>query len=261
MEIRERLYLCVPAMSPSYPTLTPTTISIAWSLVLGRRRSFLADAQAYVSRLRPPLEQHGTPLCHSAQGCVVTANHYHSRTFRSWWIALALTACLGEEIHWVMSDAWTYPDPLRSRLITPLTRRVFRRLARIYGFTSMPPMPPRREEIERRALAVRAVLAYVRHAHRPLLGLIPEGSDSPDGSLMRPPSGVGRFLLLLVRAGLAIQPAGIYEQGGVVHLQWGAPIESLPASGSIDERDRCAADTIMKAIAACLPSFLRGAYA
>lgn len=248
-------------MAPSYPTFTPTTAAIAWALVLGRRRSFVADARAYVRRLRPPLEQHGAPLGHDPAGWVIAANHYHSRTFRSWWIALVLTACLGEDIHWVMSDAWTYPDPLRSRLITPLTRRVFRRLASIYGFTSMPPMPPRPQETERRARAVREVLAYVRRAPRPMLGLIPEGSDSADGSLMRPPPGVGRLLLLLVRAGLAIQPAGIYEQGHALHLRWGTPIESLPEAGSAAERDRRAADTVMQAIAACLPSSLRGAYA
>lgn len=248
-------------MAPSYPVLTPTAAAIAWSLALGRQRSFLADAQTYVRRLRPPPEVHGAPLRPGPGGWVIAANHYHSRTFRSWWIALVLTACLGEEICWVMSDAWTYPDPVRSRLITPLTRRVFRGLARTYGFTSMPPMPPRPEEVERRARAVRQVLMYVRRTPRPMLGLIPEGSDSADGSLMRPPAGVGRFLLLLVRAGLGIQPAGIYEQGPAVHLHWGTPIESLPEAASLDERDRRAADTVMQAIAACLPSSLRGAYA
>ncbi len=195
-------------------------------------------------------------------GCVIAANHYHSLTFRSWWIALVLTASFGEEIHWVMSDAWTYPDPVRSRLITPLTRRVFRRLATNYGFTSMPPMPPRPHEVEARARAVLEVLTYVRRTPRPVLGLVPEGSDSADGSLMRPPEGVGRFLLLLVRAGLVIQPAGIYEELNRLRLRWGVPIRSLPVGGGdAADRDRLAADAVMRAIAACLPSSLRGAYA
>ncbi len=247
-------------MSPRYPTLTRTTAAIAVSLLIGRQRCFVHDARAFVRRLRPPLQQHGTPLRYAPAGCVIAANHYHSRTFRSWWIALILTASLGEDIHWVMFDAWTYPDPVRSRLITPLTRRLFRRLARIYGFTSMPPMPPRPEEVDLRARAVREVLNHVRRTPRPVLGLIPEGSDSGDGSLMRPPPGVGRFFLLLTRARLVIQPAGIYEQGGALHLRWGGPLTSLPLASSAEERGRIAADTVMQAIAACLPTSLRGAY-
>ncbi|MEW6567925.1 MAG: hypothetical protein AB1449_07130 [Chloroflexota bacterium] len=251
----------MPVSPPRYSILIPTALAIGLSLLAGKRRSFLHDSQAFVRRLRPPPEQHGTPWRGSRTGYVVVANHYHSPTFRSWWIALTLTAILGEEVHWVMSDAWTYPDRLRSRLVSPATRRVFRRLAHMYGFTSMPPMPPRPWEVKARARSVLEVLAYIRQSPRPVLGLVPEGSDTADGAVMRPPLGVGRFLSLLVRAGLPLLPAGVYEADDRLHIRWGTPIHALPAvSGTAAERDRRTADSVMQAIAACLPSSLRGPY-
>lgn len=240
---------------------TGTTVSIAFSLVTGAPRSLVRDARAFICRLQPPLQQHGAPPGPTSSGYVVVANHYHSTTFRSWWIALALTAALGEEVHWVMSDAWTYPDRLRSRLITPATRRVFRRLARLYGFTSMAPMPPRPWELEDRARSVREVLHYIRHTERPVLGLVPEGGDSPDGAMMAPPDGVGRFLALIAQSGLRILPVGVYEADGCLHLHWGSPIDALPSgSGCASERDRRTSTAVMQAIAACVPASLRGPY-
>src|SRR3989304_9534879 len=110
------------AASPRYPSLTPTTAQLALTLIAGRRRSFRKDAQEFVGRLSPPLraEGHKPPL--PLGGRVVLANHYRSPGFRAWWIALALTAVLDEDIHWVMTAAWTYPDPLRFRLLTPPPR-------------------------------------------------------------------------------------------------------------------------------------------
>lgn len=211
-----------------------------------------------MSQSRKPRTSNGAPA-DDVPNNPVAANHYHNLTFLSWRIALDLTASFGEELCWVMSDASTYPDPVRSRLITPLTRGVFRRLARTYGFTSMPPMPTRPLEVAARARAAREALTYVRRARRPVLRLVPEGSDSPDGSRMRPPVGVGRFLLLLTRAGLVVQPAGVYEEHGRLRLRWGAPIRPLPVGrGNAEERERLAADAVMQAIATGLPSSLRG---
>jgi hypothetical protein len=250
----------MPAL-PRYPRLTPTTLRLAASLVTGRPRSFRRDAREFVGRLRPVLRIEGASASIPDRGGVIVANHYFSPTFRAWWIALALTAAVDEEIHWVMAAAWTYPDPLRSRLITPLTRTLFERLAKTYGFTSMPPMPPAAREAAARARAVREVLRHVARESRPIIGLVPEGGDTATGDLAVPPPGVGRFLALLASRGLPLLPAGVFESDGGLCLRFGLPF-TLPVSGDLSPeiRDRQAADAVMRAIADCLPESLRGIY-
>ncbi len=247
--------------SPRYPSLTPTTLQLSVSVLGGRSRSFRRDAQAYVRRLRPPLHVEGSPPPFPPAGGVILANHYWSPRFRAWWIPMALTAALDEDIHWVMTAAWTFPDPSRARLLTPLTRRLFGRVARTYGFTLMPPMPPSPHEAAARAAAVREVVRHAASHPGPRIGLVPEGGDSPGGNLAPPPPGVGRFVSLLALRGLELLPAGVFEAEGALWVRFGAPFRGpLDSGGPPEARDRAAADRIMQAIAACLPDRLRGTY-
>jgi hypothetical protein len=247
--------------SPRYPGLTPTAFALAVALAMGWRRSLLEDSQRFVEGLSPALRIAGPKPLVPDRGGVLVANHYRSPTFRAWWIGLALTAAVGEEIHWVMAAAWTYRDPLRARIVTPLTRSLFGRLAHTYSFTLMPPMPPAPHEVEARARAVREVLRHVATARRPMIGLVPEGGDSAAGDLSLPPAGVGRFLSLLAADGLAIFPAGVFEEGGALCVRFGQRL-SLPhgRGGRPEARDRAAAGATMKSIADCLPERLRGPY-
>jgi hypothetical protein len=123
-------------------------------------------------------------------------------------------------------------------------------------------MPPRPKDVEARAASVRAVLEYVRSAREPVLGLAPEGHDPPGDVLTRPAPGVGRFGLLLSKAGLKFIPVGAYELDGAFHLRFGEPYElSARASLYADEKDRCAAQIMMEHIARLLPIHLRGEFA
>jgi hypothetical protein len=247
--------------SPRYPSLTPTTLQLGLSLLTGRRRSFRKDAQAFMRYLRPPMRLLGDLPQPPAGGRLILANHYRSPRFRAWWIPFALTSLLDEDVHWVMAGAWTYPDPLRSNLLTPLTRRLFRRVAWTYGFTVMPPMPPAPREAAERASAVRELLRYASGHPRPLVGLVPEGGDSPEGDLTTPPSGVGRFISHLAARGLELVPAGVFEAEGTLCVRFGPPIVGpLGPEGTPDARDRLTAGRVMEAIAACLPDHLRGPY-
>lgn len=156
-------------------------------------RSFHEDARSFVACLRPPLQVDGREHVPQRGPCVLTINHYARPGFQAGWLAVAVSAVVPVEAHWIMTDAWTYPDPLRQHVVTPTTRWFFRRLARVYGFTAMPPMPPDPRDTIARAAAVRSVLSYARRTKEPVIAFAPEGADSPDGTLM---TVVGIFALL-----------------------------------------------------------------
>ena len=123
-------------------------------------------------------------------------------------------------------------------------------------------MPPRPKDVEARARSVRAVLEYVKEARDPVLGLAPEGHDPPSGVLTRPATGVGRFGLLLSKAGLTFVPVGAYEANGALHLHFGERSTlTVKRDLSAGEKDRYAAQIIMENIARQLPFHLRGEFA
>ncbi len=231
---------------------------VARDVVLLRRRNFRDDAKACIDHLKPPLRILGKENIPPHGPCVLTVNHYHRPGFGAQWIALAIAALTPAPVHWIMTGEFTsWPRPFG----TFASRILLKRLAQVYGFTTMPPMPPRPKDVQRRAASVRAVLEYVRHAHDPILGLAPEGYDPPSGVLTRPTSGVGRFGLLLAKAGLVFIPVGAYEADGVFCLHFGeryelSGAENLPAN----EKDQSAAQLIMENIARLLPLQLRGEF-
>ncbi len=182
-------------------------IRLGLALLKGERRSFRADAIRCAGSLQPPLKIYGAENIPACGPCLVTTNHYTRPGFRAWWLALAVSAAVPAEVHWLITSAWTYPDRLRSATITPLTQWLLKRLAQVYGFTTLPPMPPDPADVLRRAEAVRRVLKFVRQSESPLIGLAPEGGDfAAPGRLAEPPPGVGRFILHLVRTGAGYFP-------------------------------------------------------
>jgi hypothetical protein len=230
-------------------------------VLLLRHRSFKADAKACIENLRPILRVLGRENIPQHGPCVVTVNHYHREGFGAQWLALAIAACVPVEMHWVMTGEFTYTGKWYESLGAIGSRLLLNRIAYIYGFTTMPPMPPRAKDVEARAASVRTVLEYVRHANDPILGLAPEGYDPPGEVLTRPASGVGRFGLLLSNAGLKFIPIGAYEADGVFTIHFGEGYElSVPRHLLADEKDAQASQIIMKHIAQLLPNQLRGEF-
>jgi hypothetical protein len=235
---------------------------VALDALLLRRRNFRMDAIACIENIHPPLKVLGKENIPQHGPCVVTVNHYHRTGFGAEWLALAIASTVPVDMHWVMTGEWTYPGRWYAPLGMIYSRFVLHRIARVYGFTSMPPMPPRQKDVEARAESVRAVLNFVRHAKNPILGLAPEGFDSPDGVLTRPASGLGRFGLLLSAAGLKFIPVGAYEAEGVFTTRFGEAYELHVERGlSADEKDHRAIRIIMKNISPLLPLHLRGEFA
>ncbi|HEY71227.1 MAG TPA: hypothetical protein G4O08_11655 [Anaerolineae bacterium] len=241
--------------------LTPTTLSIIASVLLGRRRSFASDSAAMVARLHPPLHVEGSIPDLSGAASLVIVNHYYRPGFEAWWIPLSISSMIQSEIHWTMTSTWRFEDQPYLRWLSPLLKKLFRRIAAVYGFTNMPPMPPSIEETEQRARAVRQVLRHVVTQPEAIIGMAPEGHDSPDGRLIVPPSGVGRFVCHLAKHEMRLLPMGVYESGGRLCLHIGTPMALPLLQGTPVERDREMRDLLMKAIAECLPAHLRGAYA
>jgi hypothetical protein len=249
-------------MFPSYPPLLRAGLArIALAALLGRRRSFREDALSYVARLDPPprvLDSEHVP--HSGP-CVLTVNHYSRPGFGAWWLALSLSALAPVETRWIMTAGWTYPGQWKRLWMEPLTHWAFTRLARTYGFISMPPMPPRPHETLARARAVREALTCARHERDAIFGIAPEGGDAPGGKLSWPPAGAGRFLLNLARLGFSISPVGAYEAEGALHLRFGPPYRlGVPEGLPLDARDHAASQVVMESLARLLPQSLRGEF-
>ena len=246
---------------PRYEIPVGLALRIAAAALAGRPRSFHCDAEGLVGHLEPALQVYGREHIPRTGPCVVTMNHYYRPGFRAWWVALVVAAIVPAEMHWAMTAAWTFPGRWYRRLLRPVSEWALARIARVYDFTTMPPMPPDPAEAEARARAVRRVLTFARRTPQPLIGLAPEGRDFPGGVLGWPPSGVGRFIHHLVRMGLGVTPVGIYEEGGALCASVGpryAP--EVPNNLPPDARDHAMSRVVMARIARQLPPRLRGVF-
>lgn len=250
-----------PVMFPHYSYPIRMLAGLLRDGLLNGRRRFADDAQRCIERLHPSLRVLCGPHLPTDGGCVITVNHYYRPGYSSHWSALAISAAVHTDVHWIMTSELTFPGSWIAPLGMPVSRWVLSRIARVYGFTTMPPMPPRARDVEARAAAVRKVLHLAASTPRAVIALAPEGGDQPGGQLRMPPAGVGRFCLLLAAAGLIFVPVGVYEAGGELILNFGEPYE-LQVSGAAprDRQDRMAATLVMNQLAALLPPHLRGEF-
>lgn len=262
-----------------YPLPVGIAIRLAVAGLSGQRRSFSQDARACVRALDPPVQVMGKEHLPGEGPRLLLTNHYSRPGFPAWWIALAVTATGAagvtpaattlappDEVHWVITAAWTFPGRRGRRLLMPLSRWVIRKISRVYGFTPMPPMPPAPEETAARARAVREVLRCARD-RRASIGLAPEGRDDPGGVLQMPPPGAGRFLLHLAGLGLAFTPVGVFEAPESDGRSWGLCVRfgpafclEVPPGLPAGARDAYASRLVMGRLAAVLPEALRGEF-
>ena len=245
-------------MPPRYPFPWRIALPLFWdslfrNTLLSGERSFQADARVSVALLSPPpkvIHPEHIPACGPA---LLVTNHYARPGFKAWWIALAISASVPLDVHWMMTDAWTFLGPL-----TPLSRRVLTQVARVYGFTATPPMPPDPQEVAARAWAVRRALAKARIPGA-VIALAPEGRDHPDGQLGPLPPGAGRFIEKIARYCQPIVPIGVYEDDESLCLRFGPPfaLPDMPASLSTEQKDLLVGGQVVEAIAEQLPLHLQ----
>jgi 1-acyl-sn-glycerol-3-phosphate acyltransferase len=248
-------------MYPSYPLPLRLGLGVLWSVARKGRRSFQQDAITALSLCRFPIQVMGGENIPTCGPAVVVTNHYSRPGFGAWWIALTISAQVPAEMHWGMTAAWTFDGSLTSGVLAEISRKLFPRIAEIYNFTSMPPMPPRPFEQAARAQSVRRMLAVAKSQPPPIFGMAPEGQDTPDGALMRSHPGVGRFLYHLARLGYPFYPVGVHEETNSLCLSFGLPFRlELPGGLMVEEIDDCASQMVMQAIARQLPEGLRGEF-
>jgi hypothetical protein len=240
------------AVSDRYPFPWRIVGLLALAILGDKQRSFRIDSMTAVEALRPPLKVIGTEPVPGPY--VITINHYARPGFQAWWLALAVSATLPVEVRWVATSAWRFPDKLRTRTITPISGWFLKRVATVYGFILMPPMPPRPNEAQKRAQAVREILRYARFSNCPVLGLAPEGGDfSSPGKMAELPAGSGRLILHLAELGLVVLPVGALEVDGQFCLNFGSPYHLEPPPGSDPKsRDAWARQVVRERIEALL---------
>ena len=178
---------------PHYSYPMRFILGLARDALLGRRRSFEQDARACIGRLRPALRIEGAQNIPTGGCYAITPNHYYRPGFASQWSPLAISACVPARVHWVMTGELTFPGRWIAPMGMPASRFVLGRIALVYGFSTMPPMPPRPRDVEARAASVRKVLRYVKESRPAVIALAPEGGDQPGGRLTLPPPGMGHW--------------------------------------------------------------------
>jgi hypothetical protein len=243
-----------------YRLLTATFLQLAWAIVAKQTRSFHHDA----SRLSALLDfkVYGRGWIPTLGPIILTPNHYYRRGYGIWNVIIALSSVISPEIHWITTSMLTFPGQRRGVFLRPLTHYFLSQVARIYSFTTMPPMPPDPSQVKERALAVRKVLKYINDVPSPVIvGLAPEGQDFPEGRLGWPPSGSGRFIYQLIKNGLLVAPVGVFEEGGCLVLNFGQAYRpEISTNLSSQDIDSEIGRSVMSHLASLIPPELRGEF-
>jgi hypothetical protein len=249
------------SLFPSYPSLTPLITRIIQSSLLGKRRSFCDDSCFVVAKLNPPIKILGGENIPEGGGYLITVNHYYRPGFGAWWLAFAISSTIHTNMCWLVTSALTEFRGKKSPEMKFLSGIGIRQLAKVYGFITMPPMPPDPADVTERALAVRLLINTVRAHPDYVFGIAPEGGDNRHGGLAEPPSGVGRFIHYLNRLGLKLLPCGVFEDSGRLCVRFGHSYDlASHITGEKHDLDKILSIQVMQPIAGLLPSALRGEF-
>jgi hypothetical protein len=213
---------------PLYPSINPAVLGVLGLRIFHRQKSFRQEAGNMICRLRPPIRYLGLENIPAAGPYQIHVNHYARPGFSTAWIALALSAVQPAEVTWIVADQWVFErHPLRF-LLRPAMRTILASFRQVYGFLPMPTMLPGYSDMPERSAAVRGVIRHCQAHPMAIIGLTPEGRDSPPVGVHLAPPGAGRFILQLNRMELPILPAAILEKDGILTVNLGR-LYDLPA--------------------------------
>jgi 1-acyl-sn-glycerol-3-phosphate acyltransferase len=213
---------------PSYPSINLAALGVLGLRMIRRKKSFRRDARIYTSHLRPPVRYLGLENIPARGPYQIHINHYARPGFNTAWIALSVSAVQPAEVTWVVADQWVFEgNPVRF-LLRPAMRYILASIRQVYGFLPMPTMVPGYSDMPERSAAVRRVIRYCRNHPMAIIGLTPEGQDSPQHGVHLAPTGAGKFILQLNRMKLPILPAAMVEKDGCLTVKFGLVFD-LPA--------------------------------
>jgi 1-acyl-sn-glycerol-3-phosphate acyltransferase len=237
-----------------YPSINTAVIKcILWRLS-GRKRLFKADALHMCAKIRPNIRYEGLENIEIPRPFVVTTNHYARPGFSTAWIAVSLSAVLPGDVVWIMSNQWLFEGNALAFVLRPLMRFVLKSINDTYSFVAMPTMIGGYSTPQERAAGVREAIRRMRQDPQCILGIAPEGMDSPENGLALPPAGVGRFLLHLQQMGATLLPAAVFEEQGILCVHFGEPYTlELPFGLSSAEVDLFIREEVMRKIAEQMP--------
>ena len=240
--------------SPAYPPVEPSALTAITARLLHQKRSFRLDSQRLCARVAPAIVYSGLENLPAHGPLLLTTNHYARPGFNTAWMALGISAALPVEVAWIMANEWMFEGSPFAFLLRPAMRFVLKSFTLTYQFLPMPTMVPGIATPQQRSAGVRCVIERLRAHPDTVLGLAPEGMDSPEGGLGMPPSGVGRFVHYLDGLGLPILPIGVSELDGALHVRFGQSY-SLPAVAysSHAEEDLAIREIVMEHIRRLLP--------
>jgi 1-acyl-sn-glycerol-3-phosphate acyltransferase len=217
---------------PHYPSIIAAGLSVLTARLSGRKKSLRTDALKLTGRISPPVKVEGIENIPATGGFLIAINHYSRAGYNTAWNALSIAAAIPQEITYIMSEAWAFEGNLFGFILRPFMRFMLASINRVYGFLSMPSMVEGFSTPLSRAAAVRRVIEFVRTHPNAVIGLAPEGQDSPLRGVGLAPNGGGKFMLHLNRMGLPILPAAVAESSGQLILKFG-PVFNIPSSLSM----------------------------
>jgi len=179
---------------PQYRIPLPFLLKFIPSFILKKQRSFRADAKMVIAGVIPQPTISGFENLPNRGPLLILHNHYSRSGSFIIWAAFAISSSLSMESCWMMTRAWTAPGTWYGGIQKFLTSAVYRRIAKMYGFISMPPMPPDPRDTLERAIGVRTLMQIARRKENIAICLAPEGRDFPGGRLGWPPPGSGRLI-------------------------------------------------------------------
>jgi acyltransferase-like protein len=241
------------------------------SFVLGRRRSLSDDVARAFDTIHVKPRVIGSENIPTRDPFVLMMNHYHRPDIPAWWPAMGALKAIANrraghalgEARVLIASQWMNPGVLGKIFIQPFTRFMLDRVARVYNFLTIAPSALGNERIGERAHSIRYVITVAKQAKCENVPLViaPEGADSPDGAMMHPPIGAGRFMLLLGATGLPFLPVGNFIENEIIVSRFGELFQlQAPAALKKDELDEWATHEVMQRIARLLPAELRGVY-
>jgi 1-acyl-sn-glycerol-3-phosphate acyltransferase len=206
---------------PRYPSIIFTGLAVIASRMLGHKRSLRSDALRMTGRIFPPINVEGIENIPTTGGYLIVVNHYARPGYNTAWNALSLAAVIPQEITYIMSEEWAFTGNLFGFLLRPLMRSLLASINWVYDFLSMPSMVEGLSTPLSRAAAVRRVIVFVRTHPNAIIGLAPEGQDSPRDGIELAPAGGGKFMLQLNRIGLHLLPVTVAEYSGQLTVRFG----------------------------------------